>query len=110
MEFFFKHKVLIFRTLGIFMLLLSFVLYFWVTPKEGISQNDKAAARVARMEASVKGHSNTQKKNKQNESTKFLDKLKEQQKQQVRYMLFLSILFGVGFVSYSFLNQKEKNE
>ena len=46
MEYFLKHKIIIFRTVGALMLLLGFVIHFWVVPKEGVSEVDIAAASI----------------------------------------------------------------
>ena len=106
MEFFLKNQKLIFRVLGSILLLVGFVLYFWQTPKQGISENDRAAANVARMEAKVKDTSSKSLK-KASESSKFLDKLKETQEKQVEYALVLAMIFGVGFLGYSFIKKED---
>ena len=107
MEFFLKYKIVILRTLGALMLVVGFAIHFWVTPKKGLSENDRAAANVARMEAKVKGTSNATSKSKPDHS-KFMDKLKNTQEQQMRYLTILSMLIGVLFLGYSFLKKEEE--
>lgn len=106
MNFFLKYKIIIVRSLGALMLIIGFSIHFWVTPKEGISANDKAAARIARMEASAKGNSTGSAKSTQ-DTSKILDALKETQAKQMQYLTILAMLFGLGFVGYSFIAKKK---
>ena len=108
MEFFKQHQTMIFRGAGAFMLLLGFMIHFWVTPKEGISANDRAAANVARMEAKVKGSSSSAKQSSKQDHSKFLDELKGKQAKQLEYLTILAMLFGIGFFGYSFIKKKEE--
>jgi hypothetical protein len=85
LEFSLKHKTIILRSAGAFMLLIGFVAYFWITPKEGISANALAAANVARMEAKVAG-SSSRKSGETKSDAKFLEKLKETQANQLKYL------------------------
>ena len=55
MEFFNRYKIVILRSAGAVMLIVGFAVHFWVTPQEGLSANQKAAANVARMEAKMAG-------------------------------------------------------
>ncbi len=104
MEFFNKHKIVVLRSLGGLMLVIGFVIHFWTTPKEGFSANEKAAANVARMEAKVSGK-NT--KSTQKDTDSFLKELQEKQAAQLQYLTILAMLFGVGFLGYSFIPKKE---
>ena len=106
-EIFIKNKIIIFRTAGTLMLIVGFAVYFWTTPKEALSQNEIAAANVARMEASVSGKSSTTAKPEKSSSTKILQELKNAQKKQLRYFTILTMIFGVGFLGYSFIKKKE---
>lgn len=108
-EIFIKYKIVIFRTAGSIMLLVGFALFFWITPKEVMSENEIAAANVARMEASVLGSSSGAKKASKPETAKFVEELKNAQKKQVQYLTILTMVFGVGFLAYSFLS-KPKND
>ena len=105
MDFFLKHKTVILRSLGIFMLIVSFLVYFWTTPKETLSANEIAAANVARMEARVAGSSSVEAAQKSD--TKFISELKKNQADQVRYFIIILMILGVGFVGYSFVKKEE---
>lgn len=110
MDFFLKHKTVIMRSLGAIMLIVGFSIHFWETPKEGLSANDKAAARVARMEAKVRGGSGSGGKEvKEKDTSKFVDKMKSAQAQQAEYMTILAMVFGIGFLGYSFMPKKEED-
>jgi len=103
MEYFLKNKIVIFRVLGIFLLLAGMVIHFWVTPREGISQNELAAANVARMEASVKGVGGGAKKSHKPDTSKFLQEFKNTQEKQRKYLTIFAMVFGAVFLGYSFL-------
>ena len=98
------------RSLGVMMLIVGFVVHFWATPIKGLSANDKAAARVARMEASAKGKRSSSSGSKQNDETKFLTVLKDTQAKQIQYMTIIVIILGVGSLGYSFIPKKEEDE
>lgn len=108
MEFFEKNKIVIFRSVGVFMLLIGFVVHFWVTPKEGISKNQLAAANVARMEAKVSGGSGSSKAQKQPDTSKFLQEFKDTQAKQMQYLTIIAMIFGIGFLAYSFIKKEEE--
>lgn len=106
MDFFYKYKNIIFRVLGGVMLLFGFASYFWVTPKQGATANEIAAANVARAEAQVKGVSSNKAPSKPS-SSKFVEKFQETREAQIRYLTILIMLFGIGFLLYSFLKKEE---
>ena len=108
MELLFQYKTIIMRSLGALMLIIGFAVNFWTTPKEGLSQNDKAAARVARMEASAKGKSSSSSNVLKKDNSNFSEGLKDTQAKQLQYMSILVMVFGVGFLGYSFIPKKEK--
>lgn len=110
MELFLKYQTIILRSLGAFMLVVGFAVHFWETPKKGLSENDKAAARVARMEAKVKGSSSSSKQSQEKDTSKFIEKMKSQQAQQMQYATILAMLFGLGFLAYSFMPKKEQED
>lgn len=110
MELFLKHKIMIMRSLGAMMLIVGIVIHFWVTPQKGLSANDKAAARVARMEASAKGQSSSSSKSQQNNDVKFLKALKDTQAKQMQYLTIIVIILGVGSLVYSFISKQEEDE
>jgi len=106
-EIFIKNKIVILRTLGILMLLVGFVIYFWVTPKEVLTQNEIARANVARMEASVAGGGRGSNKVSKPDTSKFLKELKDVQKKQIQYLTIITMILGAGFLGYSFIKTKE---
>jgi hypothetical protein len=107
LEFFIKHKILIFRSIGALMLVIGFVVQFWITPKVGYTKNEIAAANVARMEAKVAGGSGSSGKKPKHDTSKFLKELKNTQAKQKQYLTIISMILGVGFLGYSFLKKKE---
>ncbi len=88
------------------MLLIGFVVHFWATPKEVLTQNEIAAANVARMEAKVAGGSTKSKKSKKKDDSKFLEELKNTQAKQLQYLTIIAMIMGVGFLGYSFIKPK----
>lgn len=106
MEFFLKHKIVILRSAGALMLLIGFVIHFWAIPKSAVSVNEIAAANVARIEASVSGHTTSTKKAKPDMST-FSESLTKAQAQKTKYLTILAMVFGVLFLGYSFLKKEE---
>ena len=95
--------------MGALMLVVGFAIHFWVTPKEGLSSNDKAAARIERMEASAstKGSATSKSSSRQKDTSKLLDRLKNSQAKQMKYLTILAMVFGVGFLGYSFMPKKK---
>lgn len=91
------------------MLILGFVAYFWITPKEVLSENEIAAANIARMEASVRGSSSSSKRSSKPETSKFIEELKNAQKAQIQYLTILSMTFGVLFLGYSFISKPKSD-
>jgi len=109
-EVFIRYKIVIFRVVGIMMLLIGFVLFFWMSPKEGFSENEIALANLERMEASLKGGSGTTSKQSQKpDASKFVQELQNAQQQQVEYLLIATMIFGALFLLYSFIS-KPKND
>ena len=110
MEFFLKNKIIILRVLGSLMLIIGFAVHFWVTPKEVLTQNDKASANIARMEANIKTNTKSSKKSNpsKKDDSKFLQTIKDTQVKQMQYLTIIAMIFGVGFLGYSFINKKKK--
>lgn len=106
MEFFFKYKIEILRVVGVLFLLSGFVIHFWVVPQPVATQNDLAAANLARMEASVSSTSVSSSKKASKESS-FLKEFKEKQKQQLQYVTIFVMLLGAAALGGSFLKKKE---
>ena len=88
------------------MLLIGFVVHFWVTPKEGISKNDIAAANVARMEAKVKNGSSSKINKPKKDRSKYMEEFKNHQAKQVQYLTIIAMIIGFGFLISSFLSKK----
>lgn len=109
-EIFYKHKVVIFRLVGALMLLAGVVAYFWTAPKEVLSENEIAAANVARMEASVYGGTSTTKQIQEPSASKFVEELKNAQEAQIQYFTIISIIFGALFLGYSFLPKSDSEK
>ncbi|MCF6331291.1 MAG: hypothetical protein L3I99_07070 [Sulfurimonas sp.] len=103
--FFIKNKILIFRVLGSLMLLVGFMMFFWTTPKDGLSTNEMAAANIARMEARAIGGSGTKKIN--SSSAEIMKAYKDKQEVQKKYTLIIIMILGVGFLGYSFVRKKD---
>ena len=105
MEFFNKHQTIIFRSLGGFMFVIAFIIFFWSSPKEGISENEKAARNIARMEAKVAGSSSSASKNLKPKHSPIMKAYKDTRAKQMRYLLIISMILGAGFLGYSFLKR-----
>ncbi len=103
-EIFIKNKIIIFRTAGAIMFLVGLVMLFWSEPKMVVlSENEIAAANVARMEAKVRsGNSNSEQVPKPDGST-FVEELENNQKKQEKQLVILSMLFGAMLLIYSFI-------
>ena len=109
LEYFLKHRIVIFRSVGAFMVVVGFAAHFWVSPKEGLSENEMALANLARIEAQAKGTSSSSATKAQDDSSKFLETLKNTQARQMEYLTILTMLFGVGFLGYSFIKKDEES-
>ncbi|MEA2091947.1 MAG: hypothetical protein U9O83_06250 [Campylobacterota bacterium] len=105
MEFFIKHKILIFRSAGALMLLIGFVVHFWITPKEGLTKNEIAAANIARIEAKIAGRTSGSKESHKQDTSKFLEEFKNTQAKQMQYLTIIAMILGVGFLGYSFIKR-----
>lgn len=105
MDFLVKHQTLLFRIVGALLFVVSFVVMFWSTPKQGLTQNDRAAANVARMEARMAGSMGSAQKEKPKNSP-FMKSYKDTQAQQLRYLLIVFMIVGAGFLGYSFIKKK----
>lgn len=103
LEWFKKNKKMAYKITGANFLLMALVLLFWSQPKEGMSENEMAAANVARMEAKVQGGSGGK---KAAQSPNFMQEHHETQKKQLRVFLILMIIAGAGFLGYGFLKKE----
>ena len=95
------------RFVGAFLLLVGLGAFFWVNNSgSGVSvAEQRAAKRVARMEARVSGSSSatvSQEKVKTNYSEVYSDRSKE----QIKFMLIVMMLLGLGSLGYSFVKKE----
>lgn len=98
-----KNKKLALKVTGVNFLLMALVLLFWSQPKSGMSENEKAAANLARMEAQVR----TASQKPASSADDFKLAHSQYQEKQVQIFLVLMIVFGVGFLGYGFLKKEE---
>lgn len=82
-------------------------MFFWTTPKEGLSENEKAARNVARMEASMVGGSSSSSSVSKPKNSPIMKAYKDIQAKQMRYALMITMMLGMGFLGYSFVTKKE---
>ncbi len=73
-----------------------------------VSQNERAAANLARMDASVQGQGSPKPSETKADSSKFLKELKGQQAKQIEYLTILVMILGIGSLGYSFIKKKEQ--
>ncbi len=92
--------------MGANFLLMALVLLFWSQPKEGLSENEKAAANVARMEAKASGTS----QQKASQPPSFMKEYRETQKTQLRVFLIIMVISGAGFLAYGFFKKDDTRE
>ena len=92
------------------MLLIGFVIHFWVVPQKGVSQNDLAAARIARMEASVSSKNSSGSKKSKSDASCYTKGLKDTQKKQMEYLTIIVMIFGIASLGYSFMPKKGSDE
>ena len=98
-----ENKKLASKIMGANFLVMALVLLFWSQPKEGMSEDERAAANVARMEAQVSGSS-------QKEATQppsFMKEYKQAQEAQLRIFLIFMVISGAGFLVYGFLKKED---
>jgi nitrogen fixation-related uncharacterized protein len=105
-EIFIKNRIIILRVVGVLMLAIGFIVYFWTTPKEGYTKNQIAAQNVARMEARAMGSSSSVKKSSKSSSSKIMQELKNTQEKQVQYLIIIIMILGAGSLGYSFIKPK----
>lgn len=103
MQFFLEYQKIILRVGGGLFLLTAIAMHFWYKPQAVLSENEAAAANVARMEASVAGKSTTKSQHK--DSSSYMQHLKETKKKQLEYLAILLIVLGAGALGYSFVKR-----
>ncbi len=102
LEWFKRNKKLAYKITGVNFLLMALVLLFWSQPKESFSENEKAAANVARMEAQASSAGGS----KPSAPPNFMQEHQETQKKQLRIFLIIMVIAGAGFLGYGFLKKE----
>lgn len=102
-DWYLNNKRLALKLMGGNFLVMALVLLFWSAPQESASENERAAANVARMEARMQGKGTAPKDNRVN----LLGKHMEKQQQQLRVLLILMVIAGAGFLAYGFLKKDD---
>ena len=95
-----KNQKLAFKVTGVNFLLMALVLLFWSQPKAVLSENEKAAANVARMEAKAKGVSAP------STTGNIMQEHHKSQKKQLRVFLIIMTISGAAFLGYGFLKKE----
>ena len=108
MEFFLKHQKIILRSVGAFLLVLGLTLFFWAAPQKVMNENEKAAANLARMESSISGGGSSKSTTQQSNHSTISASMVETQKKQLRMLMIMVMVFGAGFLGYSFLKKEDK--
>lgn len=95
-----KYQTIILRVIGVILLFVAFTTHYLPVPK--MSENEKAAMRVARMEAKIaKKVVSTQTAHQS-----YMNKYKKYQAKQREYFTFLFIILGLLFFFSSFIKKK----
>ena len=89
-------------------MLIGFVVHFWIVPQKGLSENDLAAARVARMEVSAHVIATSQVHTK-HDASHILKKLKATQAKQMEYLTIFVMLLGGTSLLYSFIKKPKED-
>ncbi|MBU0631934.1 hypothetical protein KKA17_04755 [bacterium] len=105
LELIIKHKVILSRSVGIFLIIIGIVALFWSKPEKVLTENEIAEANIARMEASLP--KNTVSSKKETKSSPFMKAYKDKQKEHIRYLVIVLIISGIAFFGYSFIKKKE---
>jgi Na+/H+ antiporter NhaC len=95
-----KNQKLAFKVTGVNFLLMALVLLFWSQPKMVLSENEKAAANVARMEAKAKGNSAP------SSTGNIMQEHHQSQKKQLRIFLIIMTISGAVLLGYGFLKKE----
>ncbi len=106
-EWIITNQILLSRLIGSLLLVVGLGAFFWIN-NSGSSvslEEQRAAERVARMEAHVKGSGASS-----TVPTKITPTISysEHTKEQVRYMLILMMLLGAGALGYSFIKKESQ--
>ncbi len=106
---FYENYIVLVRLIGTLLLLGAAALFFWGDPAGSTMsiEEQRAAERVARMEARVQGAVvHTAKTPK----VDYAKAYSEHTKTQTRLMLIMMMLLGVLFLAYSFIKKRKPSE
>ncbi len=104
-EWIIANQILLSRSIGALLLVVGLGAFFWVN-NSGTSmslEEQRAAERVARMEAHVKGAGAA---SSAPIKVSHAISYSEHTKEQVRYMLILMMVIGAGALGYSFIKKE----
>ncbi len=106
-EWFYVNQIMVSRFTGALLLVVGLGAFFWANSNEsGVSvAEQRAAERVARMEARVSGASSAG-VSEQESKANYRDVYSEHSKEQMKLMLIMIMLLGVGSLGYSFIKKK----
>ncbi len=103
------NQIILTRLIGILLLVLSLVLFFWSTPEGNAlsMEEQRAAERVARMEARVNGAVTS---SPSVPKVDYAAAYTQHTQMQTRLLLILMVIIGVFFLAYSVIKkQKDSN-
>lgn len=99
------------RVCGGLFLVVGFAVHFWANPKSAYSEEEIAAANVARMEASIRGSTTQNMPHaKKNSASIFAEEYQSTREKQIRYLTIIVMVLGGGFLVYSFLPKRKEEE
>ncbi len=106
-EWFRANQIMVSRFTGIFLLVVGLGAFFWVNNSGStISLSEqRAAERVARMEARVSGASSSS-VSQQRAKTNYTAAYSDRSKEQMKFMLIIMMILGVGSLGYSFMKKE----
>ena len=96
-----KYKTAILRVIGVVLVLSALGTHYYMPPRE-MSENEKAAMRVARME----GQSSQRVVSTQSSRQSYMNQYQEYQAKQIEYFTFIFTLLGLGFFIASFMKKE----
>jgi len=104
LEWVIQHQKKLSLIMGTLMLLGALGALFWKNEEGTSDELSRAAANVARMEARMQGNSaaTTQKQN----AHPAVEAFYESREKQLRYLLIIVVIGGVGFLIYGFLKKE----
>ena len=110
-HFLLKNQTIILRVCGGLFLVVGFAVHFWANPKPVYSEEEIAAANVARMEASIRGSTTQNMPHaKKSSASIFAEEYQSTRQKQIRYLTIIVMVLGGGFLVYSFLPKRKEEE